>query len=48
MYHTDTSRTKNTRDITSGPGAHVYELPDKDDHNFIKRLLYKNIYCKKT
>src|SRR6218665_2107740 len=26
------------------PRAHVYELPDKDDHNFIKRLLYKNIY----
>src|SRR6218665_3009739 len=30
------------------PRAHVYELPDKDDHNFIKRLRYKNIYCKKT
>jgi len=28
------------------PRAH--ELPDKDDHNFIKWLLYKNIYCKKT
>src|SRR6218665_496826 len=28
--------------------AHVNELPDKDDHNFIKRLLYKNIYCRKT
>jgi len=28
--------------------AHDYELPDKDDHNFIERLLYKKIYCKKT
>ena len=30
------------------PQAHDYELPDKDDHNFIKRLLYRNLYCKKT
>jgi len=23
-------------------------VTEKDEHNFIKRLLYKNIYCKKT
>jgi len=30
------------------PGPTTTSYPDKDDHNFIKRLLYKNIYCKKT
>jgi len=25
-----------------------HEVRLEDDHNFIKRLLYKNIYCKKT
>lgn len=30
------------------PRAHDYELPEKDDHSFIKRILYSNIYCKKT
>ena len=29
------------------PGAHDYELPAKDEDNFIPRMLYKNIYCKK-
>src|SRR6218665_1341569 len=26
------------------PRAHGYELPVKDEHNFISRMLYKNIY----
>lgn len=30
------------------PWAHNYELSDKDDRNFIKRLLYNYIYCKKS
>src|SRR6218665_4108415 len=29
------------------PRAHDYELPAKDEHNFISRMLYKNIYCPK-
>src|SRR6218665_791408 len=29
------------------PRAHGYELPAKDEHNFISRMLYKNIYCPK-
>src|SRR6218665_2576206 len=29
------------------PQAHGYELPVKDEHNFISRMLYKNIYCSK-
>jgi len=29
------------------PGEHGYELPAKDEDNFIPRMLYKTICCKK-
>src|SRR6218665_3022670 len=29
------------------PRAHGYELPVKDEHNFMSHMLYKNIYCPK-